>query len=146
MREYLPVLIVGAIIGTFALVFILAYIALQRSKEHFDDNERHMDDKVLISRLLHYAKPYWKNFVVVFFTFVYDPTEFYLEHFALVGIVGGVDEKGNILRFCNPHEFSGAFAHLSYAPRRRRKRFRVNGLHRVDNDELVAVQIRFNIF
>ena len=27
MREYLPVLIVGAIIGTFALVFILALIA-----------------------------------------------------------------------------------------------------------------------
>jgi len=72
MREYLPVLIVGAIIGTFALVFILAYIALQRSKEHFDDNERHMEDKVLIGRLLHYAKPYWKNFVVVFFVMIFS--------------------------------------------------------------------------
>ena len=72
MREYLPVLIVGAIIGTFALVFILAYIALQRSKEKFDDNERHMDDKVLISRLLQYAKPYWKNFVVVFFVMIFS--------------------------------------------------------------------------
>ena len=72
MREYLPVLIVGAIIGTFALAFILAYIALQRSKEKFDDNERHMDDKVLISRLLHYAKPYWKNFVVVFFVMIFS--------------------------------------------------------------------------
>ena len=72
MREYLPVLIVGAIIGTFALAFILAYIALQRSKEKFDDNERHMDDKVLIGRLLHYAKPYWKNFVVVFFVMIFS--------------------------------------------------------------------------
>ena len=72
MREYLPVLIVGAIIGTFALAFILAYIALQRSKEKFDDSERHMEDKVLIKRLLHYAKPYWKNFVVVFFVMIFS--------------------------------------------------------------------------
>ncbi len=72
MREYLPVLIVGAIIGTFALVFILAYIALQRSKEKFDDSERHMEDKVLIGRLLHYAKPYWKNFVAVFFVMIFS--------------------------------------------------------------------------
>ena len=72
MREYLPVLIVGAIISTFALVFILAYIALQKSKEKFDDNERHMDDKILIGRLLHYAKPYWKNFVAVFFVMIFS--------------------------------------------------------------------------
>ena len=72
MREYLPVLIVGAIIGTFALAFILAYIALQRSKEKFDDSERHMEDKVLIKRLLHYAKPYWKNFVIVFFVMIFS--------------------------------------------------------------------------
>jgi len=72
MREYLPVLIVGAIISSFALVFILAYIALQRSKEHFDDNERHMDDAVIIRRLLGYAKPYWKNFLVVFFVMIFS--------------------------------------------------------------------------
>ena len=72
MREYLPILIVGAMIGSFALVFILAYIALQRSKEKFDDNERHMDDKVLIGRLLQYAKPYWKSFVAVFFVMLFS--------------------------------------------------------------------------
>ena len=72
MHEYLPVLIVGAIIGSFALVFILAYIALQRSKEHFDDHERHMPDKEIITRLLRYAKPYWKNFVLVFFVMVFS--------------------------------------------------------------------------
>ena len=72
MHEYLPVLIVGAIIGSFALVFILAYIALQRSKEHFDDHERHMPDKEIITRLLRYAKPYWKKFVLVFFVMVFS--------------------------------------------------------------------------
>ncbi len=66
MREYLPILIVGAIIGTFALVFILAYIALQRSKEKLEDNERHMADSEIIRRLLTYAKPHWKSFVLAF--------------------------------------------------------------------------------
>ena len=72
MREYLPILIVGAIIGSFALVGILAYMALQKSKEKFDDNERHMEDKILIRRLLHYARPYWKNFVAVFFVMLFS--------------------------------------------------------------------------
>ena len=72
MREYLPVLIVGAIIGSFALVFILAYIALQKSKEKFDDSERHMPDSEIIRRLLAYGKPYWKNFVIVFFVMLFS--------------------------------------------------------------------------
>ena len=33
MMEFLPVLIVGAIIGAFAIVFIMAYIALTKKKE-----------------------------------------------------------------------------------------------------------------
>ena len=72
MREYLPILIVGAIIGSFALAGILAYIALQKSKEKFDDSERHMDDKIIIKRLLRYAKPYWKQFVAVFFVMLFS--------------------------------------------------------------------------
>ena len=72
MGEYLPVLIVGAIIGSFAVVFILAYIALQRAKEVNEDLERHMSDREIITRLLRYAKPYWKNFVVVFFVMVFS--------------------------------------------------------------------------
>ena len=72
MREYLPVVIVGAIIGSFALVFILAYIALQKSKEKFDDSERHMPDSEIIRRLLVYGKPYWKNFVLVFFVMLFS--------------------------------------------------------------------------
>ena len=33
MRNYLPILIVGALVGTFTLVFVLAYIALQKLEE-----------------------------------------------------------------------------------------------------------------
>ena len=72
MRNYLPILIVGAIIGTFTLVFVLAYIALQKHKEKEEDNERHMSDSEIVRRLLGYAKPYWKNFVGVFFIMVFS--------------------------------------------------------------------------
>ena len=67
VRQYLPILIVGAIIGAFTVVFVLAYIALHKYKEKEDDNERHMADSEIIKRLLSYAKPYWKSFVLVFF-------------------------------------------------------------------------------
>ena len=72
MRNYLPVLIVGALIGTFTLVFVLAYIALRKHKEQGDDNERHMSDGEIVKRLLRYAKPYWKSFVLVFFVMLFS--------------------------------------------------------------------------
>ena len=65
MTEYLPLLIVGAIIGAFAIVFLLAYGALRKSKNE-PDKERNMPDGEIIRRLLQYAKPYWKSFVIVF--------------------------------------------------------------------------------
>lgn len=66
MREILPLLIVGAVIGAFAVVFLLAYIALQKSKDALD-TERKMSDGEIVRRLLGYARPYWKSFVLVFF-------------------------------------------------------------------------------
>ncbi len=67
MGEYLPVLIVGGIIGVFALLFIVAYAVLKKQKEDMTDRDRHMSDKEIVTRLLRYARPYWKRFVVVFF-------------------------------------------------------------------------------
>ncbi len=72
VREYLPVVIVGAIIGTFALVFLLAYTALRKNKEVIEENERHMADGEIVRRLLVYAKPYWKSFVAVFFIMMFS--------------------------------------------------------------------------
>ena len=72
MTEYLPILIVGAIIGSFAVAFLIAYAALQKNKESFEDNERHMPDGEIIKRLLAYAKPYWKNFILVFFVMLFS--------------------------------------------------------------------------
>ena len=71
-QQYLPILIVGAIIGAFTVVFVLAYIALQKHKEKEDDHERHMADSEIIKRLMVYAKPYWKSFVLVFFIMIFS--------------------------------------------------------------------------
>ena len=64
MREYLPILIVGAVIGAFTLGFVIAYIRLLRQKEAvgFD---RNMPDGEIIARLAQYAKPYWREFLLV---------------------------------------------------------------------------------
>ena len=72
VMEYLPVVIVGAIIGSFAVVFLIAYAALQKHKETLEENERHMADAEIIRRLIGYAKPYWKNFVIVFFVMLFS--------------------------------------------------------------------------
>lgn len=108
MNEYFPVLIVGAIIGTFTIVFLLAYGALRRVKED-PELDRNMPDKEIIGRLLRYAKPYWKSFVLVFFvmafSIVYDlmspliigriqgliKNDFALEQlYAMVGLYAGI--------------------------------------------------------
>ena len=71
MAEFLPVIIVGSIIGAFTIVFILGYIAISKEKQALDD-DRTMSDKELIVRLLKYAKPYWKSFVLVFFIMIFS--------------------------------------------------------------------------
>ena len=71
MREFLPVIIVGAIIGAFSLVFLLAYIAIGKEKDK-RDSDRHMSDGELVKRLIHYAKPHWKSFILVFFIMIFS--------------------------------------------------------------------------
>ncbi len=71
-REFLPIIIVGAIIGAFTLVFVLAWIALQKKKDDMTDLDRHMSDGEIVKRLLSYAKPYVGNFVAVFFIMLFS--------------------------------------------------------------------------
>jgi len=66
MREYLPLLIVGAVIGTFSLIFLIAYFTMKNKKAAIGF-DRHMADREIIGRLLKYATPYWKDFLLVFF-------------------------------------------------------------------------------
>ena len=64
MGEYLPLLIVCAVIGAFTLAFALAYIALKR-RIKAPEKERNMSDGEIVRRLLRYAMPYKREFVLV---------------------------------------------------------------------------------
>lgn len=66
MYEYWPLLVLGAIIGAFTAVFVLAYVAVKNKKEAMGF-ERNMKDGEIIRRLLKYAVPYWKEFILTFF-------------------------------------------------------------------------------
>ncbi len=61
---YYPLIIAGAIIGAFTLIFTLAYVFMKDKKEAIGFN-RNMKDGEIIKRLLKYAKPYTANFVIV---------------------------------------------------------------------------------
>ncbi len=65
MGEYLPLLIVGAVIGLFTLIFLVAYLILKK-KTQAQTSERHMTDREIIVRLTRYAAPYKKEFLLVF--------------------------------------------------------------------------------
>lgn len=66
MTGYLPLLIVGGIIGLFSAVLIFVYATVKDKKEAMGF-DRKMKDGDLLRRLLAYAKPYRKTFVVVAF-------------------------------------------------------------------------------
>ena len=66
MSEWYPLLIVGAIIGLFSAVFIVAYLTIRDDKEGIGF-DRHMSDREIVRNLLQYAKPHWKTFLGVLF-------------------------------------------------------------------------------
>lgn len=71
MYEYLPIIIIVAIVGALTILFILADIALKRAKKDVT-SERTMKDGELVRRLIQYAKPYKKEFALVFFLMVFS--------------------------------------------------------------------------
>ena len=108
MTEYLPLIIMGAIVGGFSLAFLLAYFAIR--KNHTEVSyDRNIADGEIVKRLLKYGKPFWKDFICVFIIMllsighnVLSPllvgrieelvkNKFALSHlFVLVGIYGGI--------------------------------------------------------
>ena len=75
MDKYLPVLIVGAIIGIFTIAFLIAYIKVKQDKT-MQEFQRKMPDSQIIKRLLDYGRPYLGQFILVFvimlLSIVYD--------------------------------------------------------------------------
>lgn len=75
MSEYFPLLFVGGIIGLFSVIFIVAF-ALMKDKKQAIGFTRNMKDSEIIHRLLKYAKPHAKSFLlilcVMLFSIAYD--------------------------------------------------------------------------
>ncbi len=71
MREYYPLLAVGAVVSFFALCFIVAF-ALMKNKKEALGFDRNMKDSELIRRLFVYAKPHKKAFAAVFLIMLFS--------------------------------------------------------------------------
>ncbi len=63
-EKYYPLIIMGAVLGVFSLIFVLAYALIKNKKETIGF-DRNIPDKEIVKRLLKYAKPYWKGFLLV---------------------------------------------------------------------------------
>lgn len=87
MREYYPLLIVGAFLGVISAVFLLAFALIKDKKEAFGF-ERNMKDGEIIKRLLRYAKPYYKSFIVVFVLMLFSISNSILSPL----VVGDIEE------------------------------------------------------
>lgn len=75
MREFYPLLTVGAVIGLMSAIFLIAFFSIKDRKEAIGF-DRNMKDSEIIKRLLAYAKPHYKSFIAVFvimlFSISYD--------------------------------------------------------------------------
>ena len=75
MYEFYPLVVTGAIVGLFSIVLLAAYLSVKDKKQSMGF-ERQMGDREIMGRLMHYAKPYRKQFALVggvmLFSIAYD--------------------------------------------------------------------------
>ena len=64
MYKYWPLLFIGGLIGVLSLIFTVAWLKIRKEKAAIGF-DRHMADGEIIRRLMPYAKPHWKSFVLV---------------------------------------------------------------------------------
>ncbi len=71
MREFFPLIIVGAVLGIVSLVFIIAFMTIRKQKEAIGF-DRNMKDSEITRRLLVYAKPHIGSFAFVLFLMIFS--------------------------------------------------------------------------
>jgi len=75
MREFFPLIVVGAMIGALAVIFTIAFFSIKNRKEAIGF-DRNMKDSEITRRLLRYARPHAKSFLLVLllmlFSIAYD--------------------------------------------------------------------------
>lgn len=70
MRDFYPLLLIGGVVGLFSIGFLIVYLNVKGKEEQ--GFERTMSDGELFRRLLVYAKPYWKSFLLVLFIMIFS--------------------------------------------------------------------------
>lgn len=75
MREFFPIIAVGAVLGVLSIILICAYLTIRKQKEAIGF-DRYMKDSEITRRLLAYAKPHIGSFIavlcVMIFSIAYD--------------------------------------------------------------------------
>ncbi len=71
MREFFPLLVTGGVIGFVALVLFIAYLTIRGQKEAIGF-DRNMKDGEIVKRLIKYAKPHWKSFLLILFIMIFS--------------------------------------------------------------------------
>jgi len=75
MREFYPIIAVGAVLGVISIILICAYMTIRKQKEAIGF-DRYMKDSEITRRLLVYAKPHVGSFIavlcVMIFSIAYD--------------------------------------------------------------------------
>ncbi|MBR4296298.1 MAG: ABC transporter ATP-binding protein [Clostridia bacterium] len=71
MREFYPLFIIGAIIGSFAVIFSIAFFSMKDKKSAIGF-DRNMKDGEIVKRLLAYARPHIKSFAFVLFLMLFS--------------------------------------------------------------------------
>ena len=88
MIEVNPLLLTGAVIGTITALLIAAYVLVKDKKSRMGF-ERTMKDGEIMHRLVAYAKPYWKQFVLVLFLMMFSIAYDIISPL----IIGNIDRK-----------------------------------------------------
>ena len=97
MYEFFPLIFVGAVVGVFSLVFVIAYLSIKDKKEAIGF-DRNMKDGEITKRLLKYARPYVKNFVFVLFIMIFSISYEILSPLLVGEITGMLAEKFELSR------------------------------------------------
>ncbi len=71
MNEFFPLMLVGGVVGAFALIFIIAYLSIKDKKEAIGF-DRNMKDGEIAKRLLAYARPHIGSFALVLFVMLFS--------------------------------------------------------------------------
>ena len=91
--NFYPIIICGAIISTFAIIFIVAFVTMKDKKEAIGF-DRNMKDSVIIKRLLKYAKPHIPKFLIVLVLMIFSIAHEILSPIIMGELVAMVGREG----------------------------------------------------